>query len=537
MDDPPKPRPSRPDSSPDLVEVERALSILQGRHPDHERYRREDAENQAVRQATLDAASSVETRRVRRRRALIGSAILGSVLVISTVGVFAAREVGRRGRLERAAAPFEDLTLVDSSRSPIAATVTPGCLLVVSVSGGSVRLKYPGGEAAGASPLLGCLCEGASVEASSTDEGVVLLRANASAVGGSKAFSTRPFAARTLATTDGACAEASFDAWLDATSWRSPAPPASLGASAPPGFRPLASAQGPLTVVDVPADSCVVVRGAATLRLRGGVAPVRPGVGDAAWCSPTATTLTLRDADATAFVAPALKIGGLGGVAELARVERVATTDQAWNARAYLVASAIPESLITTASAPDLGEDRDARVVATSSELAGTLTPETADGVWSFCAAPLCVFSGPQKWRIAGTSDGAIARARLPFFLAGLEGVADPGALKVAVQLLGLARRLRREGFEPTTIEALTETDRGVEILGRANEDAVVAVALFKTAPWFVPYTDGPAWRLDGEPRIVTVATLQRVTLAPSSRSRLPPKATRHSVVFRRTMR
>ena len=541
MDDPPKPRLSRPDTNPQgLEEVERALSLLHGRHPHHERLRREDAEKQAVRKASDDAVSNLETRRLRRRVALIGGTVLAIVGVASVIGIVVARDVARRGRLEHAEAPYEMFTLVDSSSSPIASTVTPGCFLVVSAGGGAVRMKYPGGELAGPSPLLMCLCESAAVEVSSADEGVVLLRAEASAIGGAKAFSTLPFATGTLGATDAVCSDAYFDAWLDATSWRSPPPPASLGASAPKGFRPLASAQGTLTVVDVPADACVVVRGSATLRLRGGAPPVRPGPGDAAWCSPTATTLTLRDADAIAFVGPALRIGGLGGLAELASVARTGTTDHAWNAKAFLVASAVPESLITTANAPDLGDDPGARVVATSSDIAGTLTAETADGVWSFCAASLCVFSGPQKWRLAGTSDGAVARARSPFWLYGLEGVGDPGAMKVAVQLLGLARRLRRDGFEPTTIEALTETDRGVEILGRANEDAVVAITVFKTAPWFVPYTDGPAWSLDGEPRIVPLATLQRVTLvavATPPRGKLPPKAARHTIVFRRTAR
>ena len=41
-----------------LGEVERALSVLQGRHPEHERVRREDAAKQAILRATREKAAS-----------------------------------------------------------------------------------------------------------------------------------------------------------------------------------------------------------------------------------------------------------------------------------------------------------------------------------------------------------------------------------------------------------------------------------------------------------------------------------------------
>lgn len=125
----------------------------------------------------------------------------------------------------------------------------------------------------------------------------------------------------------------------------------------------------------------------------------------------------------------------------------------------------------------------------------------------------------------------------------------EPAALKVATQLVSLARWLRREGFEPTTIAAMTELDQGVEVLGRANEDAMVAVTLAKAPPWIVTYTDGPEWSLEGvrggaggaygpsgsgEPRIVPIKPLQRVTLRATNPKTLPPKDKRHTVVFRR---
>src|SRR5690606_25106116 len=126
-----------------------------------------------------------------------------------------------------------------------------------------------------------------------------------------------------------------------------------------------------------------------------------------------------------------------------------------------------------------------------------------------------------------------VARAALPFWLFALEGVSEPAALKLETQLVSLARRLRRDGFEATTIEAVTELDHGAEILGRAGEDAFVAIGLAPHAPWVFPYSDGPAWTIDGEPRVVPIRPLERVTVRATTR-KLPPKATRRTVVFRR---
>jgi hypothetical protein len=206
-----------------------------------------------------------------------------------------------------------------------------------------------------------------------------------------------------------------------------------------------------------------------------------------------------------------------------------------------LLASSIPESLITTANAPDLGTDPEARIVALSVEKPNSVQSDTAADVFSFCEPPLdralattCIFSGAQKWRASGSQTVAgVAHAKLPFWLFGLQDVADPAGLKIATELLALARELRLDGFEPTTIEAVTELDKGAEVLGRVNEDAMVAVGLVPTAPWVVPYTDGPAWSLEGEPRVVPIKPLERVTLTVVGKP-VPPKSVRRTVVFRR---
>ncbi len=152
-------------------------------------------------------------------------------------------------------------------------------------------------------------------------------------------------------------------------------------------------------------------------------------------------------------------------------------------------------------------------------------------------SASLCIFSGAQRWKIEGADSVAgIARAKTPFWLFGLEKVSEPVALKRQTQIITLARALHREGFEPTTIEAVTEMDKGTEVLGRANEDAIIALMLSPTEPWVIPLaeTSDVSWSLDaGAPRVVKLKTLERVMLVPPPKTKLPPKDKRRSVVFR----
>ena len=86
-----------------------------------------------------------------------------------------------------------------------------------------------------------------------------------------------------------------------------------------------------------------------------------------------------------------------------------------------------------------------------------------------------------QKWRSPRKrrdAVGGLARSKLPFWLYTMHGVKDPAALEGIVELLALARSLGRDGFTPTTLEALIEQPNRVEVLGRTGEDAVVAVGV-----------------------------------------------------------
>ena len=96
---PPKPKNETPEG---LAEVERALSYLHGRHPEHERLRREDEEKTARRKAEIEAAAKAELSRSRVRRALFAcGALCIAVLAMSGAMIFR-NELARRGRIEQA---------------------------------------------------------------------------------------------------------------------------------------------------------------------------------------------------------------------------------------------------------------------------------------------------------------------------------------------------------------------------------------------------------------------------------------------------
>ena len=601
---PAPPKPNEKDTPEDLAEVERALSVLKGRHPEHERLRREDEARRAKRQAEIDAVSRDEARRIQSRRFLVGGSVLAVGIVAVTGALIFRSEVVRRSHIEQAADPYRAMGFVvfqTTSRgepSKLEASAPAGCLLATSSNGGRVRLTHAGGTVEGPVPLLTCLCEGGRVAISGDTkpgEGLALLRTDASSIGGSRAFAFLPFKPGTTGQTDAACADSSLDAWLEAKRWTQESPEGAARPRAPvdaaesdrwlaadprraplrtTGFKVTALVKrgAPFAVVDVAAESCVLLAAEhatdkPSLRLPGGAlavggadaksADAKSADGSAAgWCtSAPALVLAQREGEGEVAVltVPAARVGGLSGLREAASdagmplgAATVPARDRGWSARQMLVASGIPDSLITVGNAPELGTDPEARIVALSMEKPNTLVADTPADVFSFCDPPLdrahatvCVFSGPQKWRVDGADvEAGVARAKVPFWLFGLQGIGEPAALKVATNLVTLARKLRREGFEPTTIEAVTELERGVEVLGRAGEDAMVVVALGPTAPWAFPLTDGPAWSLDGgEPRVIPIKALERLTVSaatPAAARALPPKAARHTIVFRR---
>ena len=117
-----------------------------------------------------------------------------------------------------------------------------------------------------------------------------------------------------------------------------------------------------------------------------------------------------------------------------------------------------------------------------------------------------------------------------------LEAHSEPDAAACISELLALTRRLTRDGFEPTVLEGVTELPDGIRVVGRAGEDAIVAVGLAPKSPWAIPYTDGVPWDLGDAPRIVALQPGLAVKLGSSP----PPSAPldkRRTVVFRHAKR
>lgn len=561
----------------DLAEVERALSVLKGRTPEFERARREDEEARRKRRAAIESASHEEARRARTRRVLTGAIVVVVAGFAVWGGTVFRSEVARRGHVEEASDAYRAMGFVVAETSGRSApgrleeTTDKGCFVAVSTGEAPIVVTRAAGAIEGTGPVVFCTCATEKVTVTSNVDaagGLALLRIDAAAIGGSRAFAFLPFEPGTTAASDEACADESLDAWVEGKRYPAqPAPPegwakTDAGAAlARLGFSAIGAVpeDRPFSVIDLPKDSCTVAlagrEDVLALRLRGGTKPIAKAAGAFGWCAPAPATVIVErkgKGEVTVVAAPAARVGGTVGLAEelaaagvrvAPEAMGVAPEDHAWNGKQLLVASAVPEGMIATANAPEIAPDAEARIVAASFGRPNALLAEPGDEVFSFCEPALggesldamCVFSGKHRWKLASAeSVGGVARAKMPFWLFGLDGVSDPAAMKAAADLVTFARRMRRRGFEPTTIEAMTETPSGLEVLGRAGEDAIVALGVAPVAPWIFPYTDGPAWRLeDEEPRIVPIGTLEKVRLSSVLRA-LPSKDTRRSVVFRR---
>ncbi|MDB4938078.1 MAG: hypothetical protein JWP87_5050 [Labilithrix sp.] len=569
---PPKPK-GQPD---DLAEVDRALSVLQGRHPEHERVRREDQEARTRRAAALDEAARIESTKNRSRYVRLAAIAIPVVALVVFVGTLGKREMERRARVEHAADPFRaaGFTTVETS-SPSAAgsleaTVEPGCLVAVSTDKAPLKVTRGGTSTDGASPMLFCTCASERVSIASNvgaGGGLTLLRADAATIGGSRAFPFAPFEVGSTMRSDEACNEASLDAWIDAKRYP-PAPTDSPWQTTWPERRPLAAAglqlkavlgaTSPFAVVATPKDSCLFAMSAFPtdrlgLRANGGATPITDAPGSLVRCAQEESTMLVTregKGEVAVMIAPARAVAGMLGLREIIRqnglaigLATVPAADRGWDAKQVLLASQIPEATITMGAAPDVALDPEARVAALSFETPNALTPETPEGTYSYCDPPLdakmreatCVFSGSQKWRTDAGAEaiGGIARAKLPFWLFAMQTASDPNALKGMTQLFTLARRIGRDGFMPTTLEALTELPNGVEVLGRTGEDAIIAVGVAPAEPYVYTLTEGAPWTLDDPPHVIPMKPLAKITLT-SSLKTLPPKASRRTVVFRR---
>ena len=535
---PPKPPPK---SAIGLTEVERAISVLDGRHPDHEKLRRQTRAGIEQRRTELE----LELARKARGRRLRALALLGAAIAAGATGFFTWRMVVRtrtlKASLDATEGPWLDrgfenvATNVLTARTSLDVNLSgAGCFVGLATTDGPLHASVASASIDGPRSVAWCTCGPGHVRleapASSAPVGLAVMRTEAAALGG-------PFARSWVEFTPGAwidsgreCADATLDAWIEGHHPAYTEPQAGWLESDPSrvalrraGLKLVAAVDPthPFGVVEMPAGYCLLAVARASeplaplmLRATGGEHLVSNANGALAWCSSTPAKLTVwRDgaSPVAVLVGPAARVGGRLGMHETAEAAGVPlalgalglrSADLPWDAAALLSASTL--SNVETWS---LGADPgplDARTVALA------LTPGSS-AVWApdrvavACdpsislpslpspSAPnflgaLCAPTAPIAWFNKKDAPVGAARGTLPVWLSPLEGRHEPDAVARIPELLALTRRLAREGFEATSLEEVTELPDGVRVLGRAAEDAVVAIGLGPKPPWAFPY-------------------------------------------------
>jgi hypothetical protein len=578
LPDRPESRPPRPPPPSGLDEVERALSVLDGRHPDHERTRRETMAAAEQRRRVLQGELAARSRRRRRRAA---SLFLATVALIAAV-VVAWRTVGRaktlRGALQKEEAPFVSRGAQEIASNELSGSHTleadlpaSSCFIAVSTAGMvRVRAGETSMEAARSAGWCACAAGHATVEATAEGEavGMAVLRVDARRLGGPLA---RPWAELTpTAWGPGGseCADATLDGWLADRRW--PAAPldarwlegsprrATLGRA---GFRVVSGVEPgrPFGVVESAAGDCTLAIAAGddvlSLRATGGQRLVSRAQGALAWCASAAAMTTVWREGASSVIilsGPAARLGGVLGARECAETAGVHLAsdaiwlrdeDLAWDATSVLQASGL--SGITSAELPAAPAAATSDVMALALSPSARVASEPASATVA-CDPPLrsppdqrasvCVAAAPVSfWRTTDARTAA-AHAPLPLWLSLLASHHEPDAVARLPELLTLVRRLVREGFEPTVLEGVTELQDGVRVVGRAGEDQIVAVGLGPRPPWVFPYTDGVPWDLGDAPRVITLQPGSAVKLASTPPSNAPLEK-RRTIVFRHAAR
>lgn len=570
------PKKPPPQQQSGLDEVERAISVLAGRHPEHERTRRETLAAAEERRREIEKDLAAARRKRLRRTAVIAA----NLIAVGLAGYVASRLFSRtsaiRGALARDEALFLAHGYVEIASNEISARTTlekdaPESSCFVAIATRGPLQVHAGNITAQAAHSVGwCDCAGAhvtletSADAAATP-GLALLRIDSREVGGPLARSWLGVGAETWADTSSGCAEAMLDAWIADGRVPKPAPrDGSLDAIAggkvlhENGFElvtQLADAH-PFVFVDSRAGDCAVAispGGALSLRATGGERIIQSASQTMAWCSSAALPLTVwREAGSSAPVIVAAargdRVGGLLGTVESARAAGLTLAsgatwlrpgDAAWDAAAILRASKLDASAGDAVPAEPAAPD--ARVTALVYTGAARLA-WAPPGATVVCDPPLaasttpsesvCTSVGPVAWWRGGDAPASAARAPLPFWLTTLESRHEPDAVARIPEMLALARTLARRGFEPTVLEGVTELPNGVRVVGRAGEDAVVAVGLAPAPPWVFPYSDADAWELGEPPRVVELQPGTAVTLTATPPSSTPVDK-RRTVVFR----
>jgi len=520
-------------------------------------------------------------RQARTKRMAAGVAVF--LVVAFVVWRYVERTRSLHDALERTETRWTTLGFTPLASNALSGSRTleadlPGASCFVALTSRDEPLRLRGGSATaaieGAKSVAWCMCAPAhaAIEVDAPGPvGLAILRVDARELGGRLARAWTPFVPGAWGEGGEQCEDAALDGWVADhrspqasvdTSWMetSPARPPLRRA----GFRVVSGVETarPFGVVDAKGGDCMIAiaRDDVPLSLR---APgARWWIDHArrtiAWCTSSDTTTTVwREGTSPVVVvaAPASRIGGLLGLRECAEagglhLDAGATWldpgDLAWDAASLLRAST------SLAAAPDPLPPEpgplDGRIIALTLS-PGAKAVSDPPTVVVACDPPLgesaglhgsiCAPRAPVSWWHRGDPAIGAARAALPAWLAPFEAHREVDAVARIPELLSLSRRLGRERFEPTLLEGVTELADGVRVIGRAGEDAIVAVGLTSAPPWVLPYFAPGAgvapWDLGDEPRVVPLAPGQTVKLIATT-SQTTPLEKRRTVVFRRAV-
>jgi hypothetical protein len=563
-----------------LAEVERALSILHGRHPEAVRAERE---TQAALLQKKTASEVVATRIAHQeRRAWVLRIAAGTAALLLAVAAWWAysSRASRAAAVEASLAPaLERLATLGFSRVPASTFATraldlsvdePTCFVALasrSPGDGALRVERPSGTVLGSDSIAWCTCGAermtARLDADESPGGLAVMRAPAPDVGGDYGLSFMNPRATVLAPAD-ECSSASLDAWID--KGRAPVTPewAALADARrkglhDDGFTPVGSARSslPLAIVPGEKEACILAWSAASedalsLRLSGGERPLADVHGVIGVCSqgPTSATVWRKGlGDVVVVRASAARVGGIHGLREAASrvglgpiTTWVPVSDLGWDAASTLRASGVPSPEITVST--DGSAVTQARLLSLS--MTGAMVRADAPDAWA-CEPALtrdstdavCVQSRALGWHVVGAVGKAgIAESAFPFWMSTFTGVTDPAAFRVELSLLELGRRLVAGGFEATTLEGVTETRDGALVTGRSGDDAIVAISLTRDAPWAAPCAEGG----DGGAPSEDLRGVLPIRLAPGETSKLTcggrgsEARDRKTVVFRHAL-
>ncbi len=554
----------------DLAEVERALSVLGGRHPNQVRAEREAHEAAAKRAKEHEARLAGDRKRALKRNAIAGAV----VIVLGGAAFFAWRASSVRSAIDvkmtNEYAPFVAAGFDVLPRGSFAAedradvtTVAGDCYALVAADGAQMKIERPIGTAGAKGSAIVCTCASENVVVTTAGNAPVrALHIAGNALGGSRAVPYHFDPPPTVVAGDEACSDDALAAFARGphkqekdAAWLAAHP-----VFASSGFTTVASAPDKLPFAFAPpaASRCFVAAGnEMTLwAIADQVQKPLKGKGVIAWCVTKETTFAVEHAAGPVTIAsvPSKRIGGLIGLREIAA--RAGVTMTTWVrdeergeiAADALRASLVPDPVAVPSQTIEAAQTKDARVLVFSTatlpnrDVSPSANPSTESFTSSevdFRCAPaltepdaLCVQLHALTWHAPppGVVCGA-AYGPLPFWMSALADLHDAAAIDAELTLMGFARKMSQRGFSPSVIEGVTEREASVEVLGRSGDDAIVAVGLWPKEPYIHPWSDDVPWTLDDEPRVIPLVGGARLSL-PVKTATVPVEK-RRTVVFR----